>query len=542
MASRDIRNWKLQRNLVIWAVIVALLSGMVGGIYSLIEYRNVTNHFARSEQLSDKEDFVGASKSLEFAKRSWLVKHLGIKDSSIKVLSTEIKTRRGDQSIFQVGMEIGNNGDWDEGITRLLEIPSDSFYHQKAQIAIEQLKIKMLNKELGIEQTNRQTAENEIDRQILAINLLQSALEKETVEKLKAESATQAAIEIADRERTDKEESQREATSETARADREETAKLQAQANTIEQQRRAEHEEAAKLQAQANTIEQQQRAEREEKARIEELAVTNPLIQGIVAGELKFYFETLPPFAGTGVFSAVEDISSSLSSWTPYGTTIRRVYKPNGADLTVSWVKNYGSHTIGESIYRAHIKVGLGADNCLGDWMAFDASTVKKVLWHEIGHSMGYGHSGNPSNVMYRETDTKFVLEQVAADVLSGGWYMTFPLCNGGSYWYSFESDDSYKDFDLYVLPPGVEAASISLGEALGYTDCGKANMVRYTNSCDVQVGAIIFVANRSLYDAVRLSGEIISLDEPAWPNMEWDQDAFQYDDGQLNYYWDLFH
>ena len=457
MASRDIRKWKLQRNLVIWAVIVALISGMVWGIYSLIEYRNVTNHFVRSEQLSDKEDFVGASKSLEFAKRSWLVKHLGIKDSSIKVLSTELKTRRGDQSIFQVGMVIGNNGDWDEGITRLLEIPSDSFYHQKAQIAIEQLKIKMLKKELGIEQTNRQTAENEIDRQILAINLLQSALEKETVEKLKAESATQAAIEIADRERMDKEESQREAASETARADREETAKLQAQANTIEQQ---------------------QRAEREEKARIEELAVTNPLIQGIVAGELKFYFETLPPFAGTGVFSAVEDISSSLSSWTPYGTTIRRVYKPNGADLTVSWVKNYGSHTIGESIYRAHIKVGLGTDNCLGDWMAFDASTVKKVLWHEIGHSMGYGHSGNPSNVMYRETDTKFVLEQVVANVLSGGWYMTFPLCNGGSYWYSFESDDSYKGFDLYVLPPGVEAAKPKPRWELHFGAMAKARQV----------------------------------------------------------------
>ena len=40
MASRDITKWKLQRNLVIWAVIVALISGMVGGIYSLIEYRN----------------------------------------------------------------------------------------------------------------------------------------------------------------------------------------------------------------------------------------------------------------------------------------------------------------------------------------------------------------------------------------------------------------------------------------------------------------------------------------------------------------------
>ena len=80
-------------------------------------------------------------------------------------------------------MEIGNKGDWEEGIARLSEVPSNSFYHPRGQIWIKQFKIAMLGQELEVEQTNRQTAEKEVERHLLTINLTQSALEKETGEK-----------------------------------------------------------------------------------------------------------------------------------------------------------------------------------------------------------------------------------------------------------------------------------------------------------------------------------------------------------------------
>jgi hypothetical protein len=205
-------------------------------------------------------------------------------------------------------------------------------------------------------------------------------------------------------------------------------------------------------------------------------------------------------------------------------------------------LKDYGTHTIGESIFKAHIKVGIGTDNCQGDWQAFDASTVKKVLWHEIGHSMGYGHSSDSNNVMYWQTETRFDVEQEIADIVSPGWYFTYPLCGGGNYWYTFESDDSIKDFDIFVLPPGTDASKISLGEGLVYTECGKANVVRYTDTCEVPAGAVIYIENGSFLDAVRLDGEIVLLNEPPWPVMDWDEAAFQYDESQLNAYWNLFH
>ena len=54
---------------------------------------------------------------------------------------------------------------------------------------------------------------------------------------------------------------------------------------------RADSEEAAKVQAQIDAQAQKRRADLEEKARIQGLAVTNPMIQAIVSGKSKFYFE-----------------------------------------------------------------------------------------------------------------------------------------------------------------------------------------------------------------------------------------------------------
>ena len=655
MEDQNVKKRTLQRNLLIFSFIGVLVIGLLGGIvFSIGEYRGITSDLSWSQELADTEDYLGASESLDHAQGRWLVNLFDVRKSSIEDLFNEIETRIKDQKFYQGGLDIGNEGDWEIGITLLSKIQSNSFYYQRAQTIVEQFRGKVLAQELETERTNRRSAEDEVqtertnrqfsedevERQILALNLVRNALESETTARLTAESATQterlakeevqrevivqteradlergkkflAQIEatsqreradleeaakvqakadalaqteradseeeakiqaqidaLAQQERADLEESAKiqaqidalaqqeranleeaakvqaewDALAQTERADLEESAKIQAQIDALAQQQRADLEESAKIQAQIDTLEQQQRADLEEKARIQELAVTNPMIQGIVAGELKFYFEPLPIYAGIGVSSAVENISSSLLSWSPYGTTTRRVFNANDADLTVDWVKDYGSHTIGQSIFKSHIKVGLGKENCQGDWQAFDATTVEKVLWHEIGHSMGYGHSSDPNNVMYWQTRTRFDVEQEIADIVSPRWYFTYELCDGGNYWYSFESDDSSTGFDLYVLPPGTDASEISIGEGLIYTGCGEANTVAYTGTCNVPAGALIYIENRSLSDAVRLDGVIVLLNEPPRPVMDWDQTAFEYDDAQLNTYWNLFH
>ena len=50
-----------------------------------------------------------------------------------------------------------------------------------------------------------------------------------------------------------------------------------------------------------------------------------------------------------------------------------------------------------------------------------------------------------------------------------------------------------------------------------------------------------MYVENYDRDDAIRVSGQIIQLDDPPWPDMQWDEDAFYYDEETLDYYRELF-
>ena len=220
-----------------------------------------------------------------------------------------------------------------------------SFYYQDAQLKIEEAKRKILEGELATERTARLAAE-------------QVAEQEEQARKIAEEKARNEAARRAEAEAARKQAEQKAALEQSLRQE-EERARAAAEV-------RAESERLAKEQQQRETQFLWQRAEQEKKARILELAKTHPLIKAIVSGELNLYIDPLPSYAAAGVSSAVEDTASDFSSWSPYGASVRRVYNSNDADLTISWVRDYGSHTIGQAIYRAHIKVGLGSNNCVG--------------------------------------------------------------------------------------------------------------------------------------------------------------------------------
>lgn len=285
---------------------------------------------------------------------------------------------------------------------------------------------------------------------------------------------------------------------------------------------------------------QKERTEAEAKARVLELARTQPLIQAIVTGELKFYFEPVPRYAGEGVAAAVDEVADSFSSYKWYFSTVRRVYDHEEADLTVSWVRDYGSHVLGQAIFRAHVKVGLGTNNCAGEWTAFDGGTITRILWHELGHSVGYGHSTDPGNIMYELAETRFAVDQEVSEVIAGGWYHTFPFCGSGEYHYSFETANRWKGFDIFVLRPEADPEAAIRSQRGVYDNCGRRSMQRYSDTCTVLGGSSVLIYNDS-EDAIRLSGRIVDRDEVPWPDMEWDESVFRYDEAQLREFYELF-
>ena len=383
-----------------------------------------------------------------------------------------------DLLLYENGIYLGNSGDLLAGIDKLSEVNSESYYYADAQTMISNFEIQILERELEEAQKRAQ--------------------QEAEVEKKRAG---------------------------------EEAAALR-EAVRIE----AEAKAAAEREAEAEKKRAEQAAEEAEKQRIISLGKTNPMIQALITGELRFYFTDVPYYAGPGVADAVEQIAEVLSDWRPYhDVSVRRVYRESDADLVVAWIKNYGSHTVGEAIYKSHIKVGLGRDNCYNDWQAFDADTVKKILWHEIGHSMGYNHSNDPSNIMYFETNTVFHTEQNISENIAAGWSMRYPFCDSGIYWYSFESDNSYYGFDLHVLRPGGDDPTSA------YSNCGSENVIRISESCTVESGASIFFTPSSYRNNVVLTGEISSREYPPWPDMDWDESAREYRESDMEYYRSVF-
>ena len=549
-----------QQGLIEIRLLIVMVAGLIviggsGAAYAYEEHRAISNKVAQAARLSDVGSHSDAIELLELAQQSWLVDSLGVKKAEIKNELEEAELRKQHQAIYLKSLGKLEATDWNDAITLLREIPGNSFYHDKALHKIEESNRRIVEEELDAERAARQIAEQVAAQQEEARKVAEQEAQQEEQARKEAErvaarevEARRVAERVAAREEKLRKLAERNAAREEAsrrvaeQKAREETIKgAREVAARKEAEQRAAQERLARERQQREAEAQRTLAGQQGRAWILELARTHPLIKAVISGELKFYIEPLPSYAGVGVSNAVDAIGRDLSSWRPYGASVRRVYDGNDADLTISWIRDYGSHTLGQSIVRVHIKVGLGRNNCVGDWSAFDANTVKKVLWHELGHSMGYGHSSNPNNVMYYQTTTRFVVEQVVSELIPGGWYYTLPLCQAGAYSYTFESDNSSTGFNLLVIPVGVDPKKFSSGDGKFYAGCGKESVYRFSGVCNVASGARVYVTNLSRSNAIRFNGKIVRTTTPPWPDMDWDQTEFQYDSATLMRYRALF-
>ncbi len=319
------------------------------------------------------------------------------------------------------------------------------------------------------------------------------------------------------------------------------TIRLEREEAERQEQRQQAEIERQEILRQLEQEEYEAEIKQEEKNKIIILARTNPVLQGLIDGTMYFYIEPIPSYYKvSGINSAVDNIAESLTR-NFYGVDIRRTYDVSSADLTISWIKNYGTHVLGESIFKSVIKVGMGSDSCWGTWQAFDIPTIKKVMWHEIGHSLGYSHSNDLNNVMYRSTNQQFDVDVDFTFSLESHWSRWFSFCNVGSVQYYAESSEDTDGFNAQIIPPDGSAKGFGDGDGLRYTDCGGEGFQWLRRTCNIASGSYLHFYNPEDH-TIYISFKMYDRDSVPWPEMTWDYNAFQYDTSYMSYVRDLFH
>ncbi|MEC9309609.1 MAG: matrixin family metalloprotease [Chloroflexota bacterium] len=483
---------------------LVLLSGFG---YLFVQYQQLNQSIRHAYVLSDAESHQEAIGLLRASLNNPSLYVLNRNSQQINTYILDITLRERHQDIYKSGLESERNGNRSLALSTLESIPKDSFYHYRATSAIEGLKrlsneesLKIVKAELSETASMLDGAEQKIQKLEEEKSSLSKDLNKALSERAVARSA------------------QRDAEDEAA------------------------SQKLAKEKAQFDSDILQDKVESGDRALILEMSETHPQIKAIVSGKLNVYFDPLPSYADSSISNVVTNVMAAFATAHLYGASVNRVYNENSADMHITWIKDYGTHTLGVAIYKSVIEIGLGSTNCKDDWAPFDANTVTRIMWHELGHSMGYGHSSDPNNVMYPSGGTRYIQEQIISDILPAGYYRTYGLCDSGSYSYSFQTSDAYgSGFNIYVLPPGEDPNVIGSGGGLVYTSCGAQTMITFSGQCNVPLGALIYIGNASYNDTIQLSGTIINMDEPLWPDMTWDESAFEYSSTDLDEYWRMF-
>lgn len=202
------------------------------------------------------------------------------------------------------------------------------------------------------------------------------------------------------------------------------------------------------------------------------------------------YIDDLPEwasYAGDVMYKATQYWEERLP-----GTMFYQVDDQAQADFMVSWVKEFGGEHVGFALGTQFIEVGLGDSYCSADgrWSPYSSRHVTEIMAHEIGHVLGYGHSDDPSDIMYPiALNKEYGLIEREISTTSGYGHFE-PFCtvkDVSSFAYHVSIDDPTYGFDVYVVPDGSALDKWAEGEAFEYyadSACFGENYLSYGGTC----------------------------------------------------------
>jgi len=225
-----------------------------------------------------------------------------------------------------------------------------------------------------------------------------------------------------------------------------------------------------------------------------------------MTGKVTFWAQSVPYYAAPGVSKSVKTMLDSFESW----SGVQRVYNEGSADIRIQWIREF-SPSQGGQYWQSQVQVGLGQTGCKGEWQPFVSHSVRQVLWHEIGHAMGHGHSSDQNNIMMGNGLQKYYEKELEESIfLEDGHFSWRSFCNGGQYTFSIKGSSESSGFKFYVITPETDAKKFIVdNEGKHWSNCTRDGTWSYsgTITCDVSRGSSLLIYNP------RDNGKAINVD-----------------------------
>ncbi len=174
---------------------------------------------------------------------------------------------------------------------------------------------------------------------------------------------------------------------------------------------------------------------------------------------------------------------------------------PSFETTSIGWEKEMRNGYDGYVVGQTDVTVGLGSSKCDNSWKPYSSESIRDILIHELGHTVGLDHAISKSNIMYPMIhDARFdSIKQTVTIPNDGSVFIKGCSFNADpSYNYQVEVQDS-KKVDIFFVPSIDEKYKVDAGESFDYysdINCLGLQKSSKSGTCTIADSGGILVVN----------------------------------------------
>lgn len=205
---------------------------------------------------------------------------------------------------------------------------------------------------------------------------------------------------------------------------------------------------------------------------------------------LEYYYnlDPIPEWADNDFYqSAVTDAIQKISKNNPWLTFRATSYEDS--EIHISWIKEYGSNTLGLThSTTGEVSIGMGDSLCI-DWKPFNYEMLVDIIAHELLHGAGFDHTSNTQSIMY-DTFPDHAYENEIYDIHLREWeYLSFPLCTNkevADYSITITSQSNNDKFDVFVVESESDLQKYGDDDSFNhYSSCSGESVSDFNKKCE---------------------------------------------------------